>query len=59
VQFLADHLEILYDIDVAARREAEDAGLRFHRIDLPNVSPKFIEALAQIVHREERLLASA
>ena len=59
VQFLADHLEILYDIDVAARQEAEDAGLRFHRIDLPNVSPKFIEALAEIVHREERLLASA
>ena len=59
VQFLADHLEILYDIDVAARQEAEDAGLRLHRIDLPNVSPKFIEALAEIVHREERLLASA
>jgi protoporphyrin/coproporphyrin ferrochelatase len=59
VQFLADHLEILYDIDVAARQEAEDAGLHFHRIDLPNVSPKFIEALAEIVYREERLLASA
>ena len=59
VQFLADHLEILYDIDVAARQEAEDCGLRFHRIDLPNVSPQFIEALAEIVHREERLLASA
>ena len=59
VQFLADHLEILYDIDVAARQEAEDSGLRFHRIDLPNVSPKFIEALAEIVHREERLPASA
>ena len=59
VQFLADHLEILYDIDVAARQEAEDCGLRFHRIDLPNVSPQFIEALAEVVHREERLLASA
>ena len=53
VQFLADHLEILYDIDVAARREAEEAGLRFHRIDLPNVSPVFIRALAEVVRREE------
>lgn len=53
VQFLADHLEILYDIDVAARQEAEEAGLRFHRIDLPNVSPVFIRALAEVVKREE------
>ena len=52
VQFLADHLEILYDIDVAARHEAEDAGLRFHRIDLPNTSPVFIRALAEVVERE-------
>jgi ferrochelatase len=53
VQFLADHLEILFDIDVAARDEAEDAGLRFHRIDLPNTSPVFIRALAEVVAREE------
>ena len=26
VQFLADHLEILYDIDVGAREQAERAG---------------------------------
>jgi protoporphyrin/coproporphyrin ferrochelatase len=54
VQFLADHLEILYDIDVAAREEAEAAGLRFHRIELPNTSPVFIAALADVVRREER-----
>jgi ferrochelatase len=53
VQFLADHLEILYDIDVAAREEAEEVGLRFNRIDLPNTSPTFIRALAEVVHREE------
>jgi ferrochelatase len=49
VQFLADHLEILYDLDVAARQEASDAGLRFHRIELPNTSPTFIRALAEVV----------
>jgi ferrochelatase len=54
VQFLADHLEILYDIDVAARQEAEAAGLCFHRIELPNTSPVFIGALAEVVRREER-----
>jgi ferrochelatase len=52
VQFLADHLEILYDIDVAARQEAEEAGLSFNRIDLPNTSPTFIRALAEVVEAE-------
>ncbi|MEA2647515.1 MAG: protoporphyrin/coproporphyrin ferrochelatase [Chloroflexota bacterium] len=52
VQFLADHLEILYDIDVAAREEAEEAGLRFHRIELMNTMPAFIECLAAVVDRE-------
>ena len=52
VQFLADHLEILYDIDVAAREEADAAGLNFHRIELMNTSPAFIECLAQVVDRE-------
>jgi ferrochelatase len=53
VQFLADHLEILYDLDVAAREEAEEAGIAFHRIELPNTQPAFIRALAEVVHREQ------
>jgi protoporphyrin/coproporphyrin ferrochelatase len=52
VQFLADHLEILYDIDVAAREEAESEGLEFHRIELMNTWPPFIRALAEVVERE-------
>ncbi len=49
VQFLADHLEVLYDLDVAARAEAEAAGLRYHRARMPNTDPAFIRALAAIV----------
>jgi ferrochelatase len=52
VQFVADHLEILYDIDVAATAQATAAGLRFHRISMPNTSPRFIAALAEVVDRE-------
>ena len=52
VQFLADHLEILYDIDVAAREEAEEAGIGFNRIELMNTSPAFISALSAVVTRE-------
>ena len=54
VQFLADHLEILFDIDVAAAEEAEEAGLAFNRTELPNTDPAFIESLRQVVERERR-----
>lgn len=49
VQFLADHLEILYDIEVGAREQAEVQGIQFARTESLNVSPKFIEALASVV----------
>jgi len=52
VQFLADHLEVLYDLDVAAAAEAEAAGLRYHRVPMPNCDPAFIAALAAIARRE-------
>jgi protoporphyrin/coproporphyrin ferrochelatase len=52
LQFLADHLEILYDIDVAAREEATAAGITMHRIALPNTQAAFIRALAAVVARE-------
>jgi ferrochelatase len=52
VQFVADHLEILYDIDIAAAAQAADAGLRFHRIAMPNTTRRFIAALAEVVDRE-------
>jgi len=54
LQFLADHLEILYDIDIAAGEEAADAGITMHRIELPNTQPAFIRALAAVVERERQ-----
>lgn len=58
VQFLSDHLEILYDIDVAAREDAERLGIEFHRIQSLNLSPKFIRALAQVVEETAGLAAA-
>jgi ferrochelatase len=49
VQFLADHLEILYDIEIGAREQAEKAGVQFARIESLNTSPLFIKALAAVV----------
>lgn len=45
IQFLSDHLEILYDLDIAARAQCEEIGIDYHRIELPNTDPLFIEAL--------------
>ncbi len=49
VQFLSDHLEILYDIEVGAREQAEEHGIVFHRTQSLNTAPLFIEALAEVV----------
>jgi ferrochelatase len=51
VQFVADHLEVLYDIDVAACQQAEAAGLRFARVESLNTMPAFIDALASVAWR--------
>ena len=58
IQFLADHLEILYDVDVGARAQAEEAGMAFARIESLNTSPTFIGALARIA-RETAAVGSA
>jgi ferrochelatase len=48
VQFLADHLEILYDVELGAREQAEGAGLAFARIASLNDDPDLIAALAAV-----------
>lgn len=55
VQFLADHLEILYDIDVGAREQAEQAGLAFARIASLNDDPGLVRALAEVARRSARI----
>jgi len=48
IQFLADHLEVLYDIDIGARAQAEQAGMSFARIESLNVMPEFVAALGSV-----------
>jgi protoporphyrin/coproporphyrin ferrochelatase len=52
IQFLADHLEILYDIDVAAREQADAHGVRFIRVESLNADPGLIAALAAVAEGE-------
>jgi ferrochelatase len=54
VGFVADHLEILYDVDHLCRRAAEDLGARLWRTPSMNVRPDFIGALAAITRARLR-----
>lgn len=55
IGFVADHLEVLYDIDVECAERARATGLEMRRIESPNANPQFIAALAAIV-QENTLL---
>ncbi len=49
IGFVADHLEVLYDIDVECAARAKELGLEMRRIESPNANPTFIAALAAVV----------
>lgn len=49
IGFLGDHVETLYDLDIEARRLAQEAGLRrFERAASLDARPPFIRALARV-----------
>ena len=52
VGFVADHLEIRWDLDTEPAQRARALGLRFWRIELPNAEPEFVRVLAGLVRRE-------
>ncbi|MBS3909974.1 MAG: ferrochelatase [Actinobacteria bacterium] len=57
VGFAADHVETLWDLDIHHKRQAEELGLAYERAEALNDSPRFMEALADMVcaalNREE------
>jgi ferrochelatase len=52
--FVSDHIEILYDVDIEARRRANAFGMRFDRAESLNTDPTFIEAMASAVRKKLR-----
>jgi protoporphyrin/coproporphyrin ferrochelatase len=49
--FVADHLEVLYDIDIEARELADKLGVALARTASPNDDPGFLDMLATVVRR--------
>ena len=52
IGFLCDHVEILYDIDIAFTETARSLGLRLYRTESLNDSPLLTAALAAVVQRQ-------
>lgn len=44
--FVFDHLEVLYDLDVVIREYAQEHGIEYRRIPMPNDADDVVEALA-------------
>jgi ferrochelatase len=49
IGFVADHLEVLYDLDVEVAGVAAEAGLEYVRTASLNDDPAFIEVLADVI----------
>jgi ferrochelatase len=49
VGFVTEHVEILYDVDVVFKRQAESLGMHFERIEMLNTAPQMIDDLAALV----------
>ena len=44
--FVFEHLEVLYDLDVVIREYAEEHGIEYRRVPMPNDADEVVEALA-------------
>ncbi|WP_260703479.1 ferrochelatase [Edaphobacter flagellatus] len=55
VGFLCDHVEILYDIDIAFREIADEIGLKLWRAESLNDSPLLTRALADLASNTDAI----
>jgi ferrochelatase len=49
IGFVADHIEVVWDLDNELRIQAEEAGIAFARAPTPNADPRFARLAADLV----------
>lgn len=54
VGFIADHLEIYYDIDIEAKAKADALGVELRRTSMLNADPRLADALYDLVSQRVR-----
>jgi ferrochelatase len=52
IGFIADHVEVLYDLDIEAKAVATGDGVKFYRAVAPNDHPLFIRMIADVVEKQ-------
>jgi ferrochelatase len=55
IGFVADHVEVLFDLDVEAKEAADKAGVRFHRAKTVGDHPLFIQMIADVIRKTASL----
>jgi ferrochelatase len=54
IGFVCDHVEVLYDLDIEAKKTAAQAGIKLHRASCPNDHTTFIQMIADVIARSAR-----
>ena len=49
IGFVADHIEVVWDLDHELRQQAEGAGMAFARVSTPNADPRFARLAADLI----------
>jgi protoporphyrin/coproporphyrin ferrochelatase len=52
IGFLSDHMEVIYDLDVEARRVADELGIRMTRARTVETHPAIIEMIAEMLEKQ-------
>jgi protoporphyrin/coproporphyrin ferrochelatase len=58
IGFLSDHMEVIYDLDVEARKEAAALGIRLARAGTVGTHPAMIEMIAEMLEQEHEACAA-
>ena len=51
IGFVCEHVEVLYDVDIVFKQQAEALGIQLERIEMLNTAPQMINGLAQLIQQ--------
>ena len=56
--FVAEHLEVFWDIDTEAQDKAAEHGMTLHRIRMPNDAAEFVDVIEAVVRENDTVRAA-
>ncbi len=49
IGFVADHIEVVWDLDTELREQTDAAGIAFARVSTPNADPRFARLAVDLI----------